>query len=74
MSQKIAGNFKKRFGDRINLVYADKPSSASERQMQNSKICKAITSVISGILGREPTHNEILGIDDIFLKKKRKNK
>jgi len=74
MSQKMTSIFKKRFGDRINVVYADKPLRASEGRMQNSKICKAVTSVISGILGREPTQNELLGIDDISVHKRRKRK
>ncbi len=74
MSQRMKNNFKKRFGDRINVVYADKPLKASEQQMQNDKVCKAVISVISGILGREPTQSELLGIDDISLNKKRKQK
>lgn len=74
MGQKMESNFKKRFGDRIEMVYVDKPLKASEREMQNIKICKALIGVISGILGREPTQSELLGIDDISLNKKRNRK
>jgi hypothetical protein len=74
MGQKMESNFKKRFGDRFEIVYADKPLRPAEREMQNIKICRALISVISGILGREPTQSELLGIDDISLNKKRDRK
>ncbi len=70
MGRKMESNFEKRFGDRIEIVYADKPLRAAEREMQNIKICKALVSVLTGILGREPTQSELLGIDDISLNKK----
>ncbi|MFA5104834.1 MAG: hypothetical protein WC527_06625 [Candidatus Margulisiibacteriota bacterium] len=64
MGQRISTNFNKRFGGRIRIVYAQK-SSASEKQFRNGELCKAIIKVLSGILGREPTQRELLGIDDI---------
>jgi len=57
-------NFNKRFGGRIRIVYAQK-SSASEKQLQDGKLCKAIIKVLTGILGREPTQRELLGLEDI---------
>jgi len=74
MSRNMEGHFKKRFGDRIEIVYADKPLRGAEREMQNIKICRALISILSGVLGREPTPSEILGIDDISLHKKRDRK
>jgi len=64
MGQRISTIFNKRFGGRIRIVYAQK-SSASEKQFRNGELCKAIIKVLSGILGREPTQRELLGIDDI---------
>lgn len=57
-------NFSKRFGGRIRIVYAQK-LSASEKQLQDGKLCKAMIKVLSGILGREPTQRELLGLEDI---------
>lgn len=70
MGQRTMNNFNKRFGGRIRIVYAQK-TSVSEKQLQYGKLCRAIIKVLSGILGREPTQREILGIDDISKKIKR---
>lgn len=58
-------NFNKRFGDRISVTYANKPTGVRELQMRNTKLYRAFIDVLSGILGREPTQKEILGIDDL---------
>jgi len=73
MGQRIRNNFNKRFGGRIRIVYAQK-LSASEKQLQNERLCKAMIQVLSGILGREPTQREILGLDDISQCKLKKTK
>ena len=73
MGQRIRNNFNKRFGGRIRVVYAQK-LSAAEKQLQDEKLYKAITQVLSGILGREPTQREVLGLDDISQCKLKKNK
>jgi hypothetical protein len=64
MGQRIRNNFNKRFGGRIRVVYAQK-LSVEEKQLLNEKLCKAMIEILSGILGREPTQREILGLDDI---------
>jgi len=63
--KRITNNFNKRFGDRISMVYMNKPPELANQQMQNMEICKAFINVLTGILGRAPTQNEILGIEDI---------
>ena len=70
MGRRIRNNFNKRFGSRFRMVYGQK-LSASEKQLQDGKLCKAIIKVLSGILGREPTQREVLGIDDIAKEIKR---
>jgi len=72
MGQRIRSNFNKRFGDRIRIVYAQRPS-APEKQFQNERLSKAMMQVLSGILGREPTQRELLGLDDISKCKIKKN-
>ena len=71
MGERIRNNFNKRFGGRVRIVYSKK-SSASERKLQYGKLCQAIIKVLSGILGREPTQKELLGIEDISKKKRNK--
>jgi len=71
MGQRINNNFNKRFGDRIRAVYAQ-DSSVSEKQLRNGRLCEAIIKVLSGILGREPTQNELLGIEDLTKNKRQK--
>lgn len=62
MGQRATNNFKKRFGDRIQLVYLDKPLKGAERRTQNGKIIEAFSALLAGILRREPTPDEIAGL------------
>lgn len=65
MGKPLVSQFQKRFGDRITVVYADKPRTAVEQQVQGETLAKAVTQVIAGILKREPTQEELLGLVDI---------
>ena len=70
----IHDNFKKRFGDpaRIKIEYAKEKISPSEDAYRSGQILKAYSGVLKGVLGREPTHDEIVGKKDItrYLKKR----
>ena len=65
MGKPLVSQFQKRFRDRITVVYADKPRTAVEQQVQGETLAMAVTQVITGILKREPTQEELLGIVDI---------
>ena len=65
MGQRMSNNFKKRFGDRVSMVYRGKPLIASEQKLQNEVLAKAVIEVLKGILKREPTNEELLGIVEI---------
>ena len=67
MGKPLVSQFQKRFGDRIAAVYADKPRTAVEQQEQGETLAKAVTQVIAGILKREPTPEELLGVKEITL-------
>ncbi len=71
MGQRVRNNFDKRFGDRIQVVYAQS-LSPSERELRNKKLCEAVIKVLTGILGREPTQRELFGIDDLSKVKRHK--
>jgi hypothetical protein len=64
MGRSVEDNFKKRFGDpmRVEVNYSkEKPLPSSEESYQNKRLLKAYTEVLKGILGREPTQDEITG-------------
>jgi hypothetical protein len=75
MGQKTTENFDKRFGDRITVAYRQKHWEPEEAQIHNSKLLKAYTQVLVGLLNREATQEELLGIVNIAVcKQRRKNK
>lgn len=71
MGQRIDNNFKKRFGDRVIVIYREKPLMAGEQKLQNEILAKAATQVLAGILKRAPTDEELLGATEIKYKNKR---
>jgi len=65
MGKPLVSQFQKRFGDRITAVYANKTRTVVDQQVQGETLAKAVTQVIAGILKREPTQEELLGLVDI---------
>ncbi len=65
--RSISDNFKRRFGDpaRIEIKYAKDKLSPAEKSYRNEKMATAYVEVLRGILGREPTQDEILGKVDV---------
>jgi hypothetical protein len=43
-----------------------------ERQLRNERLCEAMTKVLAGILGRDPTQRELLGFEDLTKAKRKK--
>lgn len=72
MKQKTDTNFHKRFEDRISAIYADRPLQPTEQKAQNESLCGAIAEVMAGILRRELTQEELLGLEDISARKRRR--
>ena len=67
VNRSSKNNFQKRFGDRIEVVYANKPVDVEERRFSNERLCQAIKAVMADVLKREPTPQELLGIDSIIV-------
>jgi len=67
MGRSLSDNFKRRFGDpaRIKVRYATDKMTSSEDLYRSEQISKAYAGVLKGILGREPTQDEILGKVDV---------
>jgi len=63
MGERIKKNFEKRFGNppRFNVVYPSKSLEGCERIYHNKKIISAVGQVLTGILGRKPTADELTG-------------
>ncbi len=76
--RSTSDNFRRRFGDpaRIEIRYAKDKMTPSEDSCRNEQISKAYAGVLKGVLGREPTQEEINGKTDIawHLKKRRNEK
>ena len=69
MGRSLANHFKRRFGDRkITVIYPERPLEGADRRIHNEKIFQAFTSVLAGILKREPTANELSGLEDVSKK------
>ena len=70
MGRSVSDNFKKRFGDpeRIEIKFETGKLSPSEEARRNEATATAYVDVLRGILGREPTHDEIIGKVDISKK------
>jgi len=69
MSQRILKNFQKRFGDRISVTYQKKSLEPAEQKFRDGRLVKAYIQVLTGILKREPTQEELLGITEIKFSK-----
>ncbi len=65
MGKPLINQFQKRFSGRISVVYAERSGSPAEQKMQNEALAKAVAQVMAGILKREPTQEELLGLADI---------
>jgi hypothetical protein len=64
MGKRLSDNFRKRFGNspRISIKYRTrKKLSLFESEHRNSLITTSYVKMLNGILGREPTQDEILG-------------
>jgi len=61
MGERQKTNFEKRFKRGFNVIYPDKPLEGVARTMQNKKILEAVKAVLTGILKREPTPDELSG-------------
>ena len=65
MGERQISNFEKRFKRGFNVVYPEKPLEGAARRTQNQKVLEAVKAVLTGILKREPTPNELSGCEAI---------
>jgi hypothetical protein len=65
MGKRVKDKFGKRFSGGIRIIYLEKPLSVVERDLQAVTIRRAVAEVLTGLLGREPSEEELLGLNPI---------
>ena len=71
MGRRVEQNFQKRFGDRIAIVYAEEPLQGEERRLHHQRLSESVKAVLTAVLKREPTLEELLGIKPIVMDRKK---
>jgi len=69
MGERATKQFNKRFKAGIEIRFAESPLSPAEQEYRNKCLREAISAILKGLLGREPSHEEITGQVDISLNK-----
>ncbi len=64
-------NFEKRFGGKVEVIYAEKPLEGEDRRLNRKSLIEALRVVMLSALNREPTREELLGIHLISPPRKR---
>lgn len=70
MGDRQISNFKNRFKRGFVVVYPEKPLEGVARRVRNQKILEAIKTVLTGILKREPTPDELSGCKPLTRRKR----
>ena len=70
MGERASKGLNRRFTGGIRVSYPEKPTSGTERSIRQDLVVKAFTSVLSGLLGKDPTDEEILGIKPVTFREK----
>jgi hypothetical protein len=70
MGERQISNFEKRFKRGFNVVYPEKPLEGVARRMRNQRILEAVKAVLTGILKREPTPDELSGCKPLTQKRR----
>ena len=70
MSERASKGLNRRFQGGIRISYPEKPATGTERAVRQDLMVKAFASVLSGVLGRNPTDEETLGIKSVTFREK----
>jgi len=62
MGDRASKGLNRRFPGGIRVSYPEKRATGTERAVRQDLVVKAFASVLSGVLGRDPSEEEILGI------------
>jgi hypothetical protein len=70
MGERQTSHFGKRFKRGLVVVYPERPLEGAARRMRNQKILEAVKAVLTGILKRDPTPDELSGCTPIARRKR----
>jgi len=70
MGERQNSNFEKRYKNGFVVTYPEKPLEGAARRVQNQRILEAVKAVLTGILKREPTPDELSGCKPLLYKKR----
>jgi hypothetical protein len=70
MGKRQISNFENRFRRGFIVTYQEKPPEGIARRVRNQKILEAVKAVLSGILKREPTPDELSGCKPLIRTKR----
>ena len=65
MGKIMDNKFNRRYGGKICMVYSEKQENPAKEKEHNAQLCKTFEAVLSGILGRGVTPEELLGIEKL---------
>ena len=70
MGDRQKSNFENRFKGGFSVIYPEKPLEGVARKIRNQKILEAVKAVLTAILKREPTPDELSGCKPLAQKKR----
>lgn len=70
MGERQSSNFQKRFQKGFVVVFPERSLEGAARRVRNQRIFEAVKAVLTGILKREPTPDELSGCTPIMRKKR----
>ncbi len=73
MGERASKGLNRRFPKGIRVSYPEKPATGTERAVRQDFMVKAFASVLSGISGRCPSEDELLGLQGIGALKEKKD-
>ncbi len=62
MGHSASKRFEMRFKNGIEVLYCTKPVDGEEKQLIQQKLSTAVKAVLTSVLKREPTSEELLGL------------
>lgn len=70
MGERASKGLNMRFSGGIRVSYQEKLATRAERAVRQDLTVKAFASVLSGVLGRDSSEEEILGLKPVTFREK----
>ena len=70
MGERASKGLNRRFPEGIRVSYQEKIATRAECAVRQDLVVNAFASVLSGVLGRDPLEEEILGLKPVTFREK----